>query len=461
MKKFFFSLMVCLFAFQNGYAQRTVSGKVTDDTGESLPGVNVVIKGTTTGVTTDLDGNFRLEVDENTILVFSFVGFESQEITVGDRTTIDVTMGGATELQEVVVVGYGEVDKRKLISSVSSVDGSTLADMPVVSFDQALQGKAAGVQVTTTSGVLGSTPKVRIRGVNSITSGTSPLYVVDGVPIQTGELSGFLAGQLNGLADLNPSDIESYEILKDGAATAIYGSRASNGVILITTKKGSKSGQPQVDYSFTYGVNQTANRFDLLNAEEFVLISNEKFASAGITPQAFAGPDNVDTDWQDVIYRTGSVINHNLSLSGGSERVSYYFSAGMSDQEGAIKNNSLSRYSTRANIDYTANDWLKTGVKLQVSRQQSNGLNVSSSGLSGNVANATRLFPNVPVFEAEHPTGYNITPDNNALGRGNNLQNIAFNLTNIQYVLDKNIQETINTRFLGNGYLQIDLPYGI
>ena len=460
MKKFSFSVLMCFLILAEAIGQRTVSGTVTDEEGEGLPGVNVLIKGTTNGTQTDLDGNYQLSVSTGEVLVFSYVGFESQEISVGDRTVIDVTLGGAIELQEVVVVGYGEVDKRKLISSVASVSGSELAEMPVMSFDQALQGKAAGVQVTTTSGVLGSSPKVRIRGVNSITSGTDPLYVIDGVPIQTGEFSIFVAGQLNGLADLNPNDIESYEILKDGAATAIYGSRASNGVILITTKKGAKSGKPKVDYSFTYGINQTANRFDLLNAEEFILISNEKFASAGLTPQAFAGPNNEDTDWQDEIYRTGQVMNHNISLSGGSEAVSYYFSAGLSDQEGAIDNNELSRHSTRANIDYVANDWLKTGVRLQVSRQKSNGLNVSSSGLSGNVANATRLFPNVPVFDPEHPTGYNLTADNNALGRGNNLQNIAFNLTNIRYVLDKNIQETINTRFIGTGYLQVDLPYG-
>ena len=159
-------------------AQRTVSGKVTDETGESLPGVNVLIKGTTTGTQTDLDGNYRLQVEDGAVLVYSYVGFETQEIEVGSRTTIDVTLGGATELQEVVVVGYGEVDKRKLISSVSSIDGDQIAEMPVASFDQALQGKAAGVQVTTSSGLLGQAPKIRIRGVNSITSGTDPLYVI-------------------------------------------------------------------------------------------------------------------------------------------------------------------------------------------------------------------------------------------------------------------------------------------
>ncbi len=466
MKKFLllsFMLMFA-FAFSDSWAQeRTVSGKVTSiEDGSSLPGVNVVLKGTTTGTVTDIDGNFNLSVpSDGGILVFSFIGLASEEVVVGARSLIDLQMSpDVTQLSEVVVIGYGEVDKRKLISSVASVDGKELAAMPVVSFDQALQGKAAGVQVTTTSGVLGSSPKIRIRGVNSISGGRSPLYVIDGVPIQSGEFSAFAAGQLNGLADINPNDIESYEVLKDGAATAIYGSRASNGVILITTKSGSKSGKPQINYSMTIGANQVANRFDLLNAEEFITISNEKFASAGLPPQAFPGDNNEDTDWQDEIYRTGIVQQHNLNITGGNENLSYFFSVGMSDQEGAIDQNSLQRYSARANMDYTANDWLSAGVKMQVSRQRSNGLNVGSSGLSGNVAGGTRLFPNVPVFDADHPTGYNLTADNNALGAGNNLQNIAFNLTNIRFVLDNNQQETINLRFLGNAYAQVKLPLG-
>ena len=465
MKKFLrlcFMLMLAFGATDLLAQQRTVSGKVTSvEDGSALPGVNVVLKGSTTGTVTDVDGNYSLSVpDGESVLVFSFIGLATEEATVGSRSVIDIQMvPDATEIAEIVIIGYGEVDKRKLISSVASVDGSEIAEMPVMSFDQALQGKAAGVQVTTTSGVLGSAPKVRIRGINSITSGTSPLYVIDGVPVQSGELSAF-GGQLNALADLNPNDIESYEVLKDGAATAIYGSRAANGVILITTKSGGKAKKPQIGYSFTYGVNQTANRFDLLNAEEFILISNEKFASAGLPPQAFAGDNNVDTDWQDEIYRVGRVQSHNLNFAGGGEDLSYYFSVGYSDQEGAIDRNELNRYSARANLDYTANEWLSAGVKMQVSRQFSSGLNTGSSSLSGNVANATKLFPNVAVYDENHPTGYNLTPDNNALGAGNNLQNIAFNLTNIRYVLDKNQQETVNLRFLGNGYVKVQLPLG-
>ena len=456
-------LMVCaLLLLGEVHAQeRTVSGTVLDNDGETLPGVNVVIKGSTNGTITDLDGKYKLSVPaDQPVLVFSFIGMETQEVTIGQRSVVDITMeSSVSQLGEVVVIGYGEVDKRKLISSVSSVDGSDIAEMPVASFDQAMQGKAAGVQVTTTSGLIGSAPKIRVRGVNSISSGTSPLYVIDGVPMTTGNLSAF-ANQNNALADLNPADIASYEILKDGAATAIYGSRAANGVVLITTKSGRK-GEVRVNYNFFAGFNETANRFDLLNAEEFIQISNEKFASAGLPPQAFPGDNNVDTDWQDEIFRRGFVQNHGLSVSGGTESVRYYFSLGYSDQEGSTTNNSITRYSTRANVDYSAAKWLTTGVKLQVSNQKNEGLNAGSNSLSGNVFNAVKAFPNVSVYDENHPTGYNLTPDNTLLGAGNNLQNIAQNLTNIRYALDNNQQITNNMRFLGNAYMEFHLPFDI
>ncbi len=465
MKRLLLLMMLCSTYLISFGQDRQVTGKLTDDKGETVPGVNVVLKGTTTGTISDIDGNYKVSVPtDGGILVFSFIGMETQEIEIGVRSVIDVAMGtDATELSEVVVVGYGVVDKRKLISSVASVDGDVISKMPVMSFEQALQGKAAGVQVTTTSGILGQAPKVRIRGVSSISSGTSPLYVVDGVPINTGELSALPSigsGQTNALTDLNPADIASYEVLKDGAATAIYGSRAANGVILITTKRG-KAGKAKIEYNTYVGFNEAANRLEVLNAEEFIQISNEKFASAGIAPQAFPGPNNDDTDWQDEVLRKGAVQSHALSFSGASEKVNYYFSLGYSTQEGATDGNELTRYSTRANIDYNASKWVSMGVKMSVSHQKSLGLNVGSSSLSGNIANALKAFPNVPVLDPNHPTGYNLTEDNNLLGRGNNLQDIALNYTNMRYVIDNNIQETQNLRFLGNAYMELNLPLDI
>lgn len=441
---------------------RTVSGKVTSaEDGSSLPGVNVVVKGTTTGGVTDIDGNYKISVPEQGgVLVFSFIGLQTLEVEIGTRSTIDVQMvSDVKQLSEVVVVGYGEIEARKLTSSVTSVDGDQIASMPVPSFDNALQGKAAGVQVTTTSGLLGQAPKIRIRGVNSISSGTYPLIVVDGVPIETGDFSAGVAPN-NGLADINPADIASFEVLKDGAATAIYGSRAANGVILITTKRGD-AGKAKIDFTAYGGVNKVAKRFDVLNAQEFIEISNEKFATAGIAPQAYPGDNNENTDWQDVIFQTGVVQNYNLGISGGSESTKYYVSANYMSQEGAVVNNSIKRYSVRSNLDYTGVEWLDAGIKLQISNQANSGLNTGTNSLSGNVSNALQAFPNIAIYNPNHPTGYNITPDNNAMGQGNNLQGIAFNLPNIQYVLDHNQQVSTTQRVLANGYLQLNLPFDI
>jgi TonB-dependent starch-binding outer membrane protein SusC len=440
---------------------RTVSGKVTAaDDGSTLPGVNVVLKGTTIGASTDTNGRYTLSIPAaGGTLVFSFIGLASQEIEVGQRATIDVTMQlDSKQLSEVVVIGYGTQDKRTLTSAISTVKGADIAAMPVQSFDQALIGKASGVQVTVGTGMVGQAPRVRIRGSNSISSGQSPLYVIDGVPSVSGNQSLVASG--NPLGDINPNDIESVDVLKDGAATAIYGSRAANGVILITTKKG-KSGKPAVNFDYQVGVNTIAKRFNLLNADEFIAISNEKFATTNTAPQAFPGPDNVNTNWQDVIFKTGLTQNYNFNISGGSKDVSYYLSAGYMDQQGAVKRNELQRYSMLAKVDYNGVDWLSAGMKLQVTRQVNNNLNTGAGGLSGNVASALKAFPNVPVFDAANPTGYNLTSDGRALGRGNNLLDIASSYTNAQYTTDKNIFRADNYRVLANGYLQANITEGL
>lgn len=442
--------------------ERTITGTITSkDDGTGLPGVNVIIKGSTIGTVTDVDGRYTLAVPSpGTILTYSFIGLKTQEIEVGEKTTIDVPMEqDVTQLSEIVVVGYGTQDKRTLTSAISSLRGEDVARMPVASFDQALTGKASGVQVSAGSGILGQAPRIRIRGTNSITSGADPLVVIDGVPMLDGNISG--VAQSNALGDLNPNDIESYQVLKDGSATAIYGSRAANGVILITTKNG-KAGKTKINYDVQMGTNSTARRFDLLNADQFIAISNEKFATGGIyAPQALPGPNNVNTDWQDVIFRNGFFQNHNLNISGGSDQVSYYFSGGYMNQDGAVVKNSLERYTMRANIDYTGVDWMSAGMKLAVTRQLNNGLNTGTNALSGNVANALGAFPNVPVYDANNPLGYNISDDMRALGRGNNLQEIASGYTNIAYVLAHNKQVADNYRVISSGYLQANIMEGL
>lgn len=285
-----FMFVLSLFATSMAWAQeRVVSGKVTSaEDGSGIPGVNVVLKGTTNGTTTDTEGAYRMSVpSDGGVLVFSFIGLKTEEVQIGQRSTVDVAMGlDVTQLSEVVVVGYGTQEKKELTGSVTSISSKKIESLVTPSFDNQLAGRAAGVQVTTPNGILGQAPIIRIRGVNSLTSSADPLIVIDGVPVVTSDRSSIISS--NPLGNINPADILSYDVLKDGSATAIYGSRAANGVILITTKRGSK-GKAQVGYSASFGVNQAVNRFDLLNADDFVTIANEKRANAGQSALTVAG----------------------------------------------------------------------------------------------------------------------------------------------------------------------------
>ncbi|PZR41354.1 MAG: SusC/RagA family TonB-linked outer membrane protein, partial [Azospira oryzae] len=327
-------LLFLLFVTSIAWAQdRVVSGKVTStEDGTAIPGVNVVLKGTTNGTTTDAEGRFSLSVPNGGgSLVFSFIGLTTQEVGIGERTTVDVSLGlDVTQLSEVVVVGYGTTERRKLSTSVVTVSGGTISQLATPSFVDQLGGRAAGVQVGVNSGIIGATPTINIRGINSLTSGTFPLVVIDGVPMVTGNQSG--ATPTNPLGDINPSDIESYDILKDGAAAAIYGSRAANGVILITTKRGTKAkGKPRVEFSTSTGYSEAVKRFDLLNAAEFEQVANQKLTNAGAAASAFTDPaiaGSGETDWQDVLLRKGKFTNYNINLSGASEATNYYFSVG-------------------------------------------------------------------------------------------------------------------------------------
>ena len=274
MKKLIQSLFVFMFVAVSAIAQeKTVTGTVTaKDDGMPLPGVSVVAKGTKVAVQTNSDGKYAIKVPSNASqLVFTYIGFTSKTLTVTGNALNVSLESDAKALSEVVVVGYGTLKRGEITGAVSSIKGSELADKPVASFDQALAGKVSGVQVTVSSGILGSAPRIRIRGTNSISNGTDPLYVVDGIPIITGNQSSVTP--TNPLGDINSNDIATIDVLKDGAATAIYGSRAANGVILITTKKGT-IGKPKVNYTNWMSTSAVSKRFDLLNADEFVLIAN-------------------------------------------------------------------------------------------------------------------------------------------------------------------------------------------
>lgn len=458
MKKLLLLSFALVFALlQQAVAQgRTVTGTVTDQsTGQGLPGVAVLVKGTSSGTATGADGTYSISVpaDGNT-LVFRFLGYKTTERPIGTSASINVTLEiDQRQLDEVVVVGYGTQQKKDVTSSIAQVKGETIANMATPSFDQQLAGRASGVQITQPSGILGAPPKINIRGVNSISSNTQPLIVIDGVPATSGNLGGFTPS--NALADINPNDIESFEILKDGAATAVYGSRASNGVILITTKRG-KSGQAKFSYDGWAGSAKAIELHDLLNAREFVEITNEKYANLGQTSPAVLG--DADTDWNKEVFRTAFQHSHAFSASGGTDKTTYYFSLGYSNQEGIGRANSLERYSVRTNLQTKVTSFLDFGLQAGLTNQINSGPLTGSNNLSGNIFGVIRMHPNVPALDPNDPTGYNIDDQNDrSLGRGPNLGTIANGIPNIRFVLDNNVRKATTYRGLGNVFLDFKL----
>ena len=318
MRKLFLLLLGVVLIATQAMAQRTVTGKVTDEKGLPLANASVMVKGTTTGTITKANGTYSLVIPANTkSLIFSSVDMSTLEMVIGTSSTIDVVLKAEDKImQEVVVVGYGTQRKSDITANIATVKGATISDKPVQSFDAALGGRAAGVQITIPNGVLNNPPVIRIRGTNSINLSSYPLIVIDGVVTYTGDNSQTLAAS-NVLSNINPSDIESIEVLKDAAATAIYGSRAANGVILITTKKG-KRGKAKVAYDAWAGWAQPMRLWKVLNAEQYMTIKNEGLANTGAAARYIPSYDIngnlINTNWSDVIYRTGFSHNHNISV---------------------------------------------------------------------------------------------------------------------------------------------------
>lgn len=467
MKKF---LLVCfsfVFVLSTAWAQeRNISGKVTSsEDGAALPGVNVVLKGTTNGTVTDVDGNFKLSVPaDGGTLVISFIGMQTQEVSIGDRSIVDAKLqSDVTELQEVVVTGYGTMERRKMSTAVSSVSGSAVAQLATPNFADQLAGRAAGVQVGVNSGIIGQAPTINIRGVNSLSSGTFPLVVIDGIPMNVGSQSAVTP--TNPLADINPADIESYDILKDGAASAIYGSRAANGVILITTKRGSKmKGGQNVDFSYLTGYSEAVKTFDLANASQFEQIANLKLSNAGLAPAAISDPaisTSGQTDWQKTIMRKGQFQNFNVALSGNNQSTNYYFSVGYQTQQSNVVANDFERFNARMSADHRVNKFFKLGTTMNYTRSTTTGLNTGTNALSGNISGGIRAFPNVTVTDPNNPTGYNLTPDGQALGQGANTRAITSSWTNQGFVLANNKFVSTADRLLANLYGQVDLMDGL
>ncbi|UII27297.1 TonB-dependent receptor [Fulvivirga maritima] len=366
------SLIVCLallfytsvlFAQQQSITGTVLSG----DGGEPLPGVAVMVKGTSSGTVTDIDGEYTIKAGPNDVLIYSFVGYATHEIAVGSKTKIDVELTeDITALQEVVVVGYGKQKKTDVTGSLVSVDAAKISEVPAATgASSALQGRIAGVQISQTSSRPGSDPQIRIRGNRSLGSGdlNSPLIVVDGIPF---------SGSLN---DINPTDIESFNVLKDASATAIYGSRGANGVILITTKRG-RVGELNFSYNGYAGVTQALGKYDLMNGEEFArlkLYTDANFTEAELQSLQEAR----STDWQDLMIKDGYIQNHNLSVIGGSENTQFAVSTGYFKQTTVFPGQSFKRYNLKLSLDQRVNDWLKVGISTLNSISYRKGEGVS------------------------------------------------------------------------------------
>ncbi len=464
MKKLLLSLSALLFCTAMAMAQRTLSGTVIDENNESLIGATVLVKGTSVGTVTDVNGSFSLNApDDATTLVISYTGYVTQELTIGTSSTFNVSLETSTVgLDEVVVVGYGTQQKRNVTGNIATIKAEDISNLAVQSFDQALQGRAAGVSVNIPNGVLNNPPVFRVRGISSINLSSFPLIVIDGVPTYSGDVSVNSAAN-NPLSNLNPADIESIDILKDASAAAIYGSRASAGVVLITTKRG-KQGKTKVSYDAWAGWTQPARLFDLLNASEYITLKNEASRNANLPDQFFADEINgqaVDTDWYDEVFRTGFSQNHTLNFSGGSDATTYYLSLGYTNQEGMIKRNDFERLSGRFNLDHKVSKYLSLGTNIGYSTNLNSAPNTGSlAGSSFNTSGLGRIplvtSPNVSPLNADG--SYNIRSDN-SIGRGKNLVQSGF--TNPAPILDLNTFTSESGQIQAAVYGQVNLFKGL
>ncbi|MBC6369170.1 hypothetical protein DDT91_20450 [Algoriphagus sp. AK58] len=369
----------------------TIKGKVTDETGAPIPGVTVLLQGTTSGTVTDIDGNYTIEASEGQVLVFSFIGYQTLSRVVGTSSILDVRLAvEENNLQEFVVIGYGTIQKKDITGSVSAINSDKIRDQQVPSLDLAMAGQMAGVVVTQSTGAPGGGASVRIRGAGSLSAGNEPLYVVDGFPV-TNDFD----QRNNPLNTINPSDIDNIQVLKDASATAIYGSRGANGVILITTKSG-KNGTSRIDFNVSTGVQQVEKLVDVLNAREFAAYINESRNNAWVNsgpnrlatdpnsvrlnnvmyllPEVFQNPESLGegTNWQKEIFRTARMNNYQLNFSGGNDKTKYFVSAGYLDQQGVIINSDLKRYSFRVNVESQMNKRVKVGANITPSYTFSN-----------------------------------------------------------------------------------------
>lgn len=442
--------------------QGSVSGNVIDRSGKPLPGVTVIIKGTTTGTVTDIDGFYSIpDVPEDAELKFSFVGMKTQEILVGNQAQINITMEeDAIGIDEVVAIGYGTIKKSDLTGSVTSVKTEDLENVKMQSIDQALAGRAAGVQVTQSSGVPGSAPAVRVRGTTSLQGANEPLYVVDGFPIYAGAGSGnagTAAGSSNisGIANINPNDIESIEILKDASATSIYGARAANGVILITTKSGTV-GNDKISFSANYGFQSVTKKMDVMDAYQYAVLKNEAYTNEGSAPiystsdlDEIRNNPELGTNWQDEVFQVAPTQEYNISFTGGDKKTNYAITGGYTKQDGIIKSTDFERFSSRINLTRQMNSWLKAGTHISAFRIFSNQQNVDGLGV---VNGATQFSPILPVYSGQ---GYSFLPSSSASEY--TLVNDGIIINNPVATMNEVVRQTQRNGILGDIFLEFKI----
>ncbi|NBW38989.1 MAG: SusC/RagA family TonB-linked outer membrane protein, partial [Cytophagia bacterium] len=375
----------------------TIKGKVTDDTGAGLPGVNIVVKNTTNGTTSDFNGDYTIQVSskDEVVIVYSFIGFKTKEEAVGGRTVIDIMMETDVQsLSEIVVVGYGVQKKSDITGSIASVSSESLREVPAANLQQALQSRAAGLEIQRVGTTPGAGAQIRIRGERSISGSNDPLIVLDGIPYQ------------GSITDINPDEIQSVEVLKDASATAIYGSRGANGVIIVTTKRGI-AGPTRVNFDSYYGVATIARKYDVLNAEEYQTLRDISTWNQGYMPEEVEGMAlGRSTDWQDLMYQPGYITNHNINVSGGTETSQFSVGTGYFKETTVLPGQDFTRGSLRATMDF------KIGEKVKVGLNTINSLSITNGSQFGlNMFPILALSPLMPAYNADG--SINITPSGN------------------------------------------------
>lgn len=379
--------------------EKEVRGIITDKTGEPLIGVSVTVKGTGKGTVTDMNGKWSLSVSEGSVLNFSYIGYSAETVKVGKSNSYNISLSEDNQiLDEVVVIGYGSMKRKDITTAVSVVSTADIDERPIIDAAQALQGKAAGIQVVQPSGAPGEGMSVRVRGATSVQASNEPLYIVDGMPNDN-------------ISSLSPADIESMQVLKDASSAAIYGARAANGVVLITTKRG-KVGNPQVKFSAYVGLSQLGKKIDALNTEEYKDLMKELKKYSNVAPTI---PDSEKryVDWTDLFFKTGLNQNYQLSVSNGTDKLQYFVSGGYTNEQGIIEKANFRRYNFRANIDNQHTKWLKMTLNFAYTNTKGQEVNQSRSSMrAGSILSVINTPPFMQQWDNENPGQY----DENAYG---------------------------------------------